>query len=423
MSVIVRETAPEGRFVSEGRNTGGGNGKVRIFIKGSDETVVPRLWPGQDVAPTKKHIDLLADLGLRTLVLGVRDIDEEAYAGWSYRVEMAKAARAEREMRLTELYDEIERDFKLLGVTAIEDALQAGPPLSCVCTCGFIDAPPRGIKVWMLTGDKHATAVQVALACRLVSPPSERAFMLDVIGNNDDEESPLSPFHRTSQKPIARAGGLGGRGGLLREEDGEGAYTSPPPNPNGRLSQPRVVGDSVNEHLQSLKEGKYQASGITEANTVICCRASPAQKSALVRMIKGAGRTVLAIGDGGNDVPMIQEANIGVGVTGKEGLQIKREEHTRLQLWLSVAPHCAQSSRCDQQCPTPREGPLRGSSTPLKYIRTLQASRASDFSTARFRFLKRLLLVHGRYAYKRSSAITLYSFYRSFFICTIQAPR
>lgn len=69
------------------------------------------------------------------------------------------------------------------------------------------------------------------------------------------------------------------------------------------------------------------------------------------------------------------------------------------------------------------EGPLRGSSTPLKYIRTLQASRASDFSTARFRFLKRLLLVHGRYAYKRSSAITLYSFYRSFFICTIQAPR
>lgn len=56
---------------------------------------------------------------------------------------------------------------------------------------------------------------------------------------------------------------------------------------------------------------------------MICCRASPAQKSALVRMIKGAGRTVLAIGDGGNDVPMIQEANIGVGVTGKEGLQVR----------------------------------------------------------------------------------------------------
>jgi len=159
------------------------------------------------------------------------------------------------------------------------------------------------------------------------------------------------------------------------------------------------VGDSVNEHLQSLQEGKYKSSGFTElnvviegkaveaalqetygrreafaklalqANTVICCRASPAQKAALVRLLKEQGKMTLAIGDGGNDVQMIQDAHIGVGVAGKEGLQ---------------------------------------------------AARASDYSTPRFRFLKRLLLVHGRYSYKRTSIISLYSFYRSFLACTMQ---
>jgi len=155
----------------------------------------------------------------------------------------------------------------------------------------------------------------------------------------------------------------------------------------------------VNEHLQSLQEGKYKSSGFTElnvviegkaveaalqetygrreafaklalqANTVICCRASPAQKAALVRLLKEQGKMTLAIGDGGNDVQMIQDAHIGVGVAGKEGLQ---------------------------------------------------AARASDYSTPRFRFLKRLLLVHGRYSYKRTSIISLYSFYRSFLACTMQ---
>lgn len=144
----------------------------------------------------------------------------------------------------------------------------------------------------------------------------------------------------------------------------------------------RQVGDSINEHLQSISEGKYRSSGFTElnvvisgkqlaaalqetygrrdafarlamqANTVICCRTSPAQKAAVVKLMKQQGKMTLAIGDGGNDVHMIQEAHIGVGIAGKEGLQ---------------------------------------------------AARASDYTTVRFRFLKRLLLVHGRYSYKRTS--------------------
>ena len=85
--------------------------------------------------------------------------------------------------------------------------------------------------------------------------------------------------------------------------------------------------------------------------------------------MKEKGYSTLAIGDGGNDVAMIQSADVGVGIVGKEGLQ---------------------------------------------------AARASDFSISRFYFLVRLMLIHGRYAYNRTSFIALYSFQKSIYICLIQ---
>ena len=90
---------------------------------------------------------------------------------------------------------------------------------------------------------------------------------------------------------------------------------------------------------------------------VIACRVSPAQKQLIVKMVKDGlpnKPITLSIGDGANDVPMIQEAQIGVGISGKEGRQ---------------------------------------------------AVNSSDFAIAQFRFLKRLLLVHGRYNYRRTSKV------------------
>src|SRR6478736_4844451 len=98
---------------------------------------------------------------------------------------------------------------------------------------------------------------------------------------------------------------------------------------------------------------------------VICCRVSPLQKALVVKLVKHdvAGAVTLAIGDGANDVGMIQAAHIGVGISGQEGLQ---------------------------------------------------ASRSGDFSIAQFRFLKKLLLVHGGWAYSRITKVILYCFYKNF---------
>ena len=329
MSVIVRERLPQGK------------GRIRIFCKGADDRVLTRLWPGQDSAPTRRHIEFLSDLGLRTLVMGCRDVSEDEYAIWLRRFEQASAAVVDRDVKLELVQDEIERNLMLLGASAIEDKLQPGVPEA------IAELRRANIRFWLLTGDKHATAVQVARSCALLSAPGPESFVIDIVGNNEDE-----------------------------------------------------VGECIREHLQSISEDKYTVKGkqataelsiviegnalthalapgrrddfrhlVLMARTVICCRVSPAQKAQVVRLVKETGSLTLAIGDGGNDVPMIQEAHIGVGISGREGLQ---------------------------------------------------AARASDYSIARFRFLSRLLTVHGRYAYQRTSTVALYSFYRSVLLCFVQ---
>lgn len=88
---------------------------------------------------------------------------------------------------------------------------------------------------------------------------------------------------------------------------------------------------------------------------VICCRVSPLQKALIVRLVKdGLGSMTLAIGDGANDVSMIQAADVGIGISGEEGLQ---------------------------------------------------AANSSDYAIAQFRFLKKLLLVHGHWSYARNGVM------------------
>ncbi|KAJ4975890.1 hypothetical protein NE237_000996 [Protea cynaroides] len=118
---------------------------------------------------------------------------------------------------------------------------------------------------------------------------------------------------------------------------------------------------------------KHHREAFTElailSRTAICCRVTPSQKAQLVKLLKSCDYRTLAIGDGGNDVRMIQQADIGVGISGREGLQ---------------------------------------------------AARAADYSIGKFRFLKRLILVHGRYSYNRTAFLSQYSFYKSLVICFIQ---
>jgi len=120
---------------------------------------------------------------------------------------------------------------------------------------------------------------------------------------------------------------------------------------------------ALDHHLEAFGELGVQA------HCVICCRVTPAQKASVVKLVKDRKKMTLAIGDGGNDVAMIQEAHVGVGISGKEGLQ---------------------------------------------------AARASNYCFGKFRFLSRLMLVHGRYSYKRTASMMQYSFYRSIFFAMMQ---
>lgn len=128
-----------------------------------------------------------------------------------------------------------------------------------------------------------------------------------------------------------------------------------------------VRGATLDVALTTLRE-KFGAVCLS-ADSVICCRVTPKQKGLLVKLVKDAGHLTLAIGDGGNDVAMIQEAAVGIGIRGKEGLQ---------------------------------------------------ASRASDYQVPYFRALQRLLLIHGRYSYYRTCIVAQYSFYKSFLFCIMQ---
>jgi magnesium-transporting ATPase (P-type) len=124
--------------------------------------------------------------------------------------------------------------------------------------------------------------------------------------------------------------------------------------------------------LTKVKEEAWQERILQLAEScsvVIACRVSPAQKAEMVKLVsegvkvKHRSRPIsLAIGDGANDVPMIQEAKIGVGIYGKEGRQ---------------------------------------------------AVNNSDIAIAQFRFLERLLLVHGRWNYIRAARVVLFTFWRN----------
>eukprot|EP00897_Mesotaenium_endlicherianum_P004761 jgi/Mesen1/4312/ME000022S03601 len=321
MSVVVRDLA---------------SGRLQLLTKGADEAVMPRVLPGQDTASVAHAIEQYALQGLRTLGLARRDLHEDEFAAWSAKYKEACSAVLGREGRVAEACDMLERDLELLGASAIEDRLQDQVPE----TIAFLRQ--AGIHFWMLTGDKRTTAVQIALACNLIRPEPE-GVLLEVVGTDSREvgaslEAVLSGLRSAADSPAtARDAAV--------VFDG---YT---------------LAAALRDHRDT-----FSALALL-AKTAICCRATPSQKAELVALVAGGEYRTLAIGDGGNDVRMIQMAHVGVGISGREGLQ---------------------------------------------------AARAADFSFAKFRFLKRLIMVHGRYSYVRTSFIAQYSLYKSLLLAFTQ---
>ncbi|NXB47797.1 AT8B3 ATPase, partial [Leucopsar rothschildi] len=341
-------------------------GTIRLYTKGADSVILERLKRrGHNESLTERALDRFAEETLRTLCVASREVSEAEFCDWSRRHREAAVLLQDRAQELDRLYEEMEQNLQLLGATAIEDKLQDGVPET-------IQLLKLGnIKVWVLTGDKQETAMNIGYACRLLTDDMEILEEKEVSeilqayweSNNNLSGSGDAPCSLSQQRPEApchkRAIIISGdfldqilqRGEVLKERKGW---------PWRWLC---CDGAEASQDQAGLVEKAF-VDLASSCQAVICCRVTPKQKALVVQLVKKHKKAVtLAIGDGANDVNMIKTADIGVGISGLEGLQ---------------------------------------------------AVQCSDYALAQFSFLQRLLLVHGRWNYLRICKFLRCFFYKTF---------
>ncbi|XP_015185961.1 PREDICTED: probable phospholipid-transporting ATPase IM isoform X3 [Polistes dominula] len=337
------------------------DGHLRLYCKGADNVIYERLKKDSDeiMSKTLDHLNKFAGEGLRTLCLSVRDLDESFFNNWKQRHQEAALSHENRDDKLDAIYEEIEKDMTLLGATAIEDKLQDGVPQT-IANLGL-----AGIKVWVLTGDKQETAINIGYSCQLLTDDLTDVFVVDAT-TYDGVETQLRRYLET----IKTASSHQNRPTLSIVTFSSDTEYNPSRDEQDEHEMEQAMGFAVVINGHSLVHALHpQLDQLflevsSQCKSVICCRVTPLQKAMVVELIKKNKNAVtLAIGDGANDVSMIKTAHIGVGISGQEGLQ---------------------------------------------------AVLASDYSIGQFRFLERLLLVHGRWSYYRMSKFLRYFFYKNF---------
>jgi phospholipid-translocating ATPase len=318
--------------------------KIILYCKGADSMIYSRLKRGEQSElrrTTAEHLEMFAREGLRTLCIAQKVLGEEEYQTWNREHEIAAAAIVDREDRLEAVSDLIERDLTLLGGTAIEDRLQEGVPDTIAL---LADA---GIKLWVLTGDKVETAINIGFSCNLLNNDMEL-----IVLKIEDEQ--ISSAEEELDKHLASFNMTGSDEELVAAKK-----THEPPAPTHAIV---IDGDSLKLVLDEQLRQKFLLL-CKQCKSVLCCRVSPAQKAAVVSMVKsGLDVMTLSVGDGANDVAMIQEADVGVGIAGEEGRQ---------------------------------------------------AVMSADYAIGQFRFLQRLVLVHGRWSYRRLGETIANFFYKN----------
>ncbi|CAN6989459.1 unnamed protein product [Brassica oleracea var. botrytis] len=316
-------------------------GQILLLCKGADSIIFERLSKkGKDyLGATTKHLNEYGEAGLRTLALGYRKLDEAEYSEWNSEFHKAKTSvGADRDELLEKVSDMMEKELILVGATAVEDKLQKGVPQ---CIDNLAQA---GLKIWVLTGDKMETAINIGYACSLLRQGMKQ-ISISFANVEESAQNSEAAAKESILMQITNASQM-----IKIEKDPHAAFAL------------IIDGKTLTYALKDDVKYQFLALAVVCAS-VICCRVSPKQKALITRLAKeGTGKTTLAIGDGANDVGMIQEADIGVGISGVEGMQ---------------------------------------------------AVMASDFSIAQFRFLERLLVVHGHWCYKRIAQMICYFFYKN----------
>ncbi|XP_054557393.1 probable phospholipid-transporting ATPase IM isoform X2 [Talpa occidentalis] len=338
MSVIVRN--PEGQ--------------IKLYSKGADTILFEKLHPSNEdlLTLTSDHLSEFAGEGLRTLAIAYRDLDDKYFKEWHKMLEDANAATDERDEQIAGLYEEIERDLMLLGATAVEDKLQEGV-IETVTSLSLAN-----IKIWVLTGDKQETAINIGYACNMLTDDMNAVFI--IAGNTAVEVR--EELTKAKENVFGRKRSFS-NGHVFSEKKQQLELDSVVEETITRDYALIINGHSLAHALESdIKNDLLELACLCK--TVVCCRVTPLQKAQVVELVKKHRNAVtLAIGDGANDVSMIKSAHIGIGISGQEGLQ---------------------------------------------------AVLASDYSFAQFRFLQRLLLVHGRWSYFRMCKFLRYFFYKNF---------
>ncbi|CAG0893255.1 unnamed protein product [Darwinula stevensoni] len=298
--------------------------EIVFYLKGADMVMSSKVQYSEWL---DEEIENMAREGLRTLVVARKVLTPEKYDEFAKRYHGAKLSTTERQARVDAVIEGLlEKDMELLCVTGVEDKLQENVKL----TLELLNN--AGVKVWMLTGDKLETAACIAKSSCLVSRKEELHFFPKV-SNRTEAHLELNAFRRKSNCALV------------------------------------ITGSSLEVCLQSYKSETLELACACPA--VVVCRCSPTQKAQVVELIREHTRKrTAAIGDGGNDVSMIQAADAGIGIVGKEGRQ---------------------------------------------------ASLAADFSLTQFSHIGRLLLVHGRYSYKRTAALSQFVIHRGLIISVMQA--
>ncbi|XP_055550514.1 probable phospholipid-transporting ATPase IIA isoform X2 [Wyeomyia smithii] len=325
MKYQILQTFP---FTSENKRMGIivkelNSGEITFYLKGADVVMSAIVQYNDWLAEESGN---MAREGLRTLVVAKKVLSEDQYSDFETRYNAAKVSVTDRVAKVSAVIESLEREMELLCLTGVEDRLQerVRPTLELLRNAG--------IKIWMLTGDKLETATCIAKSSHLVGR-NQNVHVLKSVLTRTDAHLELNQFRRKQDCALV------------------------------------VSGESLEICLQYYQPEFMELA--TACPAVVCCRCSPTQKAQVVSLIqKYSGKRTCAVGDGGNDVSMIQQADAGIGIEGREGKQ---------------------------------------------------ASLAGDFSIPQFSHIAKLLIVHGRRSYKRSAALSQFVIHRGLIISTMQA--
>jgi phospholipid-translocating ATPase len=340
------------------------DGKIVLLCKGADSIIKNLLnEKSMDLFDrTDVHLTKFADEGLRTLCLAWKEIPEDEYKEWKNVYHEASTSLEDRDEKVQKAYEQIEQNLTFIGATAIEDKLQDGVP-ECIARLA-----KANIKIWVLTGDKQDTAINIGYSCQLITNDME---LFIVEGNTETEVlKELEDAEKKIDEILKKVKNNNKKDEEIDEIEMSNISQNINSNNNNNSNNSNFDGCALVINGHSLvfalnsKLDKKLLEVACKCKAVICCRVTPGQKKSVVDLVKKHKKAItLAVGDGANDVSMIKAAHIGVGISGQEGQQ---------------------------------------------------AVLASDFSIGQFKYLERLLLVHGRWSYYRISKFLRYFFYKNF---------